>query len=58
MNSKEAVQKLSKLTTARICLGHSGISIKTKELLDFQLAHAMAKDAVYLELDTSILSPN
>jgi ethanolamine ammonia-lyase small subunit len=55
MNNKDVVQKLSKLTTARICLGHSGISIKTKELLDFQLAHAMAKDAVYLELDTDIL---
>ena len=59
MNNKNIVQntyaKLKTLTNARIGLNHSGISITTNHLLDFQLAHAMAQDAVYLELDRSIL---
>ena len=49
--------KLSTLTAARIGLGHEGISLPTKHLLDFQLAHAMAQDAVYLELDSRVLEP-
>ncbi|HIP29451.1 MAG TPA: ethanolamine ammonia-lyase subunit EutC [Sulfurospirillum arcachonense] len=53
---ENAYSKLITLTTARIGLGRSGISIPTHHLLDFQLAHAMAKDAVYLELDLDKLN--
>jgi len=52
---EKAYSKLSTLTNARIGLGRSGISLPTNHLLDFQLAHAMAQDAVYLELDTNEL---
>ncbi len=55
---KNTYSKLTTLTTARIGLGRSGISLPTHHLLDFQLAHAMAKDAVYLELDLDKLNLN
>jgi ethanolamine ammonia-lyase small subunit len=54
-HSPDPWQQLKTLTRARIAIGRVGSSLPTKEVLDFGLSHAMARDAVHLALDVDAL---
>ena len=53
MPSDELGHAIKAMTSARVALGRNGNSVPVREVLDFQLAHARARDAVHLPFDAT-----
>lgn len=56
MQNIDPILSLRELTTARIGLGRVGNSIPLKQLMEFKLAHAHARDAVYSTLNVDAIT--
>lgn len=57
-NTDDLVNPLKEFTAARIGLGRVGTGIPTKQMLEFKLAHAHARDAVYSVLAIDEITNN
>lgn len=53
--AEDPLHHLRQFTSARIALGSIGVAIPIKEVLQFRLAHAHARDAVYAQLNEAKL---
>ncbi|MGE4481169.1 ethanolamine ammonia-lyase subunit EutC [Acidocella sp.] len=53
--AKDPWARLRQATRARIGLGRAGDAMRIGDVLDFQFAHAMARDAVHTRLDVATL---
>lgn len=51
----EALERMMRLTTARIGVGCAGARLKTRTLLTLRADHATARDAVMLDVDSKVL---
>ena len=49
-------RRLRSLTPARVGLGRSGVSLETRDLLEFQRCHAQARDAIHSRLEAAALA--
>ncbi len=58
LHPADLAARLRALTPARVALGRTGVSLATRDLLDFQRSHAQARDAVHARLETAALAAN